>query len=131
MFGMWLDNVYYSRLEILTTEPSLMRTDVRKQVFRIEDITNYGESRARPTFRLQRCSWFTAFRSWLADELDTMRENTALNGWRRMFDGMESFGYWLYNYKEIGMKPFIGGSEVTDVAGRLVTEDGRCWTMSY
>ncbi|MDB6790035.1 hypothetical protein [Bifidobacterium longum] len=130
MFGMWLDDVYYSRLEILTA-PSLMCPDVRKQVFRIEDITNYGESRARPTFRLQRCSWFTAFRSWLADELDTMRENIALNGWRRMFDGMESFGYWLYNYKEIGMKPFIGGSEVIDVAGRLVTEDGRCWTMSY
>lgn len=60
-----------------------------------------------------------------------MRGNIVSDGWLHMFDGMESFGFWLYNYKEIGMKPFIGGSEVIDVAGRLVTEDGRCWTMSY
>lgn len=130
MLGVWLDDVYYSRLEICTA-PSVTYTDVRKQVFRIEEITNYGESWARPTFRLQRCSWFTAFRSWLADELDTMCENIVSDGWRHMFDGMESFGFWLYNYKEIGMKPFIGGSEVLDVAEKLVTKDGRCWTMSY
>ena len=125
-----LNDVYYSRLEIFTA-PLLKYPDVRKQVFRIEEITNYGESWARPTFRLQRCSWFTAFRSWLADELDTMCENIISDGWRHMFDGMESFGFWLYNYKEIGMKPFIGGSEVLDVAEKLVTKDGRCWTMSY
>lgn len=93
MFGMWLDDVYYSRLEILAA-PSLICLDVRKQVFRIEDITNYEESRALPTFRLQRCSWFTAFRQWLADELDTMRGNIVSDGWLHMFDGMESFGFW-------------------------------------
>ncbi len=130
MSGIMLNDVYYSRLEIFTA-PLLKYPDVRKQVFRIEEITNYGESWARPTFRLQRCSWFTAFRSWLADELDTMCENIISDGWRHMFDGMESFGFWLYNYKEIGMKPFIGGSEVLDVAEKLVTKDGRCWTMSY
>ena len=130
MSGIMLNDVYYSRLEIFTAA-LLKYPDVRKQVFRIEEITNYGESWARPTFRLQRCSWFTAFRSWLADELDTMCENIISDGWRHMFDGMESFGFWLYNYKEIGMKPFIGGSEVLDVAEKLVTKDGRCWTMSY
>lgn len=130
MFGMWLDDVYYSRLEILTA-PSVTYTDIRKQVFRIEDITNYEGSRPRPTFRLQRCSWFTAFRSWLAGELNTMRGNIVSDGWRHMFDDMESFDFWLYNYKEIGMKPFIGGSEVMDVAGKLVTKDGHCWTMMY
>ena len=130
MSGIMLNDVYYSRLEIFTA-PLLKYPDVCKQVFRIEEITNYGESWARPTFRLQRCSWFTAFRSWLADELDTMCENIISDGWRHMFDGMESFGFWLYNYKEIGMKPFIGGSEVLDVAEKLVTKDGRCWTMSY
>lgn len=130
MSGIMLNDVYYSRLEIFTA-PLLKYPDVRKQVFRIEEITNYGESWARPTFRLQRCSWFTAFRSWLADELDTMCENIISDGWRHMFDGMESFSFWLYNYKEIGMKPFIGGSEVLDVAEKLVTKDGRCWTMSY